>query len=186
MGIGIGDVTTVFAILAALGIVFPGLLLAWSLLTPGMVDRSRERVRRTPWKSMFFGVFLLMVASVPIGVLNALGGPFQFLAYASAFVLMTLASMGAAGLASSMGERLRGQGVQVTSPGALLRGAVALEFAVVFPIIGWFIVLPFVFLLSLGASVLAVLHWAPRGTPIKGAEKQSYAGGGQLSVTGNQ
>jgi hypothetical protein len=186
MGIGIGDVTTVFAILAALGIVFPGMLLAWSLLMPGMVERSRERAMVTPWKSLFFGMLLALMASVPVGVLNALAGPFQFLAYASAFVLMTLASVGAAGIASAMGERLRGQGVQVTSPGALLRGAVALEFAVVFPIIGWFIVLPIVFLMSLGASVLALLHWAPRAKREKDAERQAYAGSGQLSATGNQ
>jgi hypothetical protein len=165
MGIGLGDVTTVFAILAALGIVFPGLLLAWSLLAPGMVERSRERISRTPWKSFFFGAFGLLAAGLPVGVLNALGGPFQFFAYLGAFVVMAFASIGAAGFASLMGERLRGQGVAATSPGALVRGAVALEFAVIFPIIGWFIVLPFVALISLGASGFALLRWLPRPEP---------------------
>lgn len=161
MGIGIGDVTTVFALLAAMGVVFPGMLLAWSLLMPGMVERARERVTRTPWKSFFFGVLLVLMASVPFAILNALAGPFQFLAYAGLFLGLTFASFGAAGIAQMMGERLRGQGVQATSPGALLRGAVALEFATAFPIIGWFIVFPFVLLMSLGASVLALLHWTP-------------------------
>ncbi len=166
MGIGIGDVTTVFAILAALGVVFPGLLLAWALLAPGIVERARERVTRTPWKSFLLGAFMLIVASVPIGILNALGGPLQFFAYVGIFLLMTFASIGAAGMAMMMGERLRGQGVNVTSPGALLRGAVALEFAAVFPIIGWFIVFPFVLLESLGAAVFALLRWSPRVSPI--------------------
>lgn len=162
MGIGLGDVTTVFAILIALGIVFPGLLLAWSLLVPGMVERSRERLTRTPWKSFILGILILFMTSVPIAILNRLSGPFQFFAYVIAFTVWTCASIGAAGLASLMGERLRGQGVQVTSPGALVRGAISLEFAIIFPIIGWFIVLPLTLLVSLGASIFALLHWTPR------------------------
>lgn len=161
MGIGIGDVTTVFAILAALGVVFPGLLLAWSLLLPGMVERSRERISRTPWKALLLGVIVLLMASVPFGVLSALAGPFQLVAYVGAFILLAFASVGAAGLASLMGERLRGQGVAVTSPGGLLRGAVALEFATVFPVIGWFILFPLTLVVSLGAVVFALLHWMP-------------------------
>lgn len=166
MGIGLGDVTTVFAILIALGIVLPGLLLAWSLLLPGMVERSRERITRTPWKSLLLGVLILFIISVPVLILNRLSGPFQFFAYVIVFSFLACASIGAAGLASAMGERLRGQGVQVTSPGALVRGAIALEFATVFPIIGWFFVLPLTSLVSLGASIFALLHWTPHTAPI--------------------
>lgn len=162
MGIGIGDVTTVFAILVALGVVFPGLLLTWFLLLPGMVERSRERVSRTPWKTLGFGFVVLVLASVPLGILNALAGPFQFLAYAGGFLLLTLATIGAAGIAALMGERLRGQGINVTTSGALVRGAIVLEFAVVFPILGWFILFPVVLLISLGSAVFALLHWSPR------------------------
>lgn len=162
MGIGIGDVTTVFAILVAMGIVFPGLLLSWFLLMPGMVECSRERVSKTPWKALLLGLMVLVVASIPLGILNTLAGPFQFLAYAGGFVLFTFATIGAAGIAAMMGERLRSQGVNATSPGALLRGAVALEFAVVFPILGWFILFPIVLLLSLGSALFALLHRTPR------------------------
>lgn len=162
MGIGIGDVTTVFAILAALGIVFPGLLLAWFLLIPDMVERSRERVSQTPWKTLLLGLLVLFVVSVPFAILNAMAGPFQFVAYTVLFVLLTIATIGAAGIAALMGERLRGQGVRATSPGALLRGAVVLEFAVVFPILGWFILLPIVLLVSLGSAGFALLGWTPR------------------------
>ena len=63
MGFGIGDVTTVFALFAALGVVFPGLLLAWFLLMPGMVERSRERVFKTPWKALVLGVMVMVIAS---------------------------------------------------------------------------------------------------------------------------
>lgn len=162
MGIGIGDVTTVFAILAALGIVFPGLLLAWSLLVPGTVEAAHERVRRTPGKSLVVGAMVLALAGGMIAVLIRAAGPFQFLGYAGLFLLMAFASIGCAGIASAMGERLRGQGIQATSAGALLRGAVALEFAVMFPLVGWFILLPIVLVLSLGAACFALVRWSPK------------------------
>src|SRR5262245_32734575 len=136
MGIGIGDALTVFAILGALGFVFPGLLLGWSLIMPGAVGRAHERISRTPWKSLLLGIFALIIAGLPDALLLREAGPLQFFGFVGLFILLALASIGAAGLAGMMGERLRGHGVQVTVPGALVRGAIALEFAVIFPLIG--------------------------------------------------
>lgn len=162
MGIGIGDVTMVFATLAALGIVFPGLLVAWLLLLPNVVARAQQRVMCSPWKSFALGVVTLVVVAIPIALLNAAAGPLQFIGIVSVFVLLTIVSIGAAGVAALMGERLRAQGVNATTPGGLLRGAIALEFAMGFPLVGWFIVLPLVAIVSLGAAVFALLRWGVR------------------------
>jgi hypothetical protein len=162
MGIGIGDVTTVFAILAALGIVFPGLLLAWSLLLPGTVERARERVTQTPGRTFLLGGLVLLVAGTPAVLLTTAAGPLQFMGFVGVFLLMAVASIGAGGVAALMGERLRGQGIQASSPGALVRGGVALEFAVIFPLVGWFILFPIVVIISLGAACFALVHWSPR------------------------
>jgi hypothetical protein len=47
-----------------------------------------------------------------------------------------------------------------------VRGAVALELAAVFPLIGWVIVIPLAIVTSLGATVFALLHWMPRVSPL--------------------
>ncbi len=161
MGIGIGDVTTVYLTLMALGIVFPGLLLALSLLLPDTVARAQERAARTPGKSFVFGAFVLLITGVPIVFLFSHPGPLQMLGYIGTFLLIAVTYIGAAGISALMGERLRGAGIQASSPGALLRGAVALEFAMIFPIIGWFIILPIIAILSLGVAAFALLHWTP-------------------------
>lgn len=184
MGIGIGDITFVFATLFALGVVFPGLLLAWGLLLPAQVERARERVARSPWKTFFLGALVLLVAGVPIALLNGRAGPLQFIGIVSAFVLLTVVSIGAAGIAALMGERLRAQGVSATSPGALLRGAIALEFAMVFPLVGWFIVLPLVGTLSLGAATFALLRSSPRESPI--ANRQSPIANRELPIANRE
>jgi hypothetical protein len=138
----------------------------WLLLLPNVVERAQMRVTRTPWKSFLLGAGALIVAGIPIALLNAAAGPLQFIGIVSAFVLLTIVSIGAAGVAAMMGERLRGQGVNATTPGALVRGAIALEFAMVFPLVGWFIVLPLVALASLGAAVFAFLRWGVRASPV--------------------
>jgi hypothetical protein len=43
-----------------------------------------------------------------------------------------------------------------------VRGAVALELAAVFPLVGWCVVIPLTIVTSLGATVFALLHWMPR------------------------
>jgi hypothetical protein len=53
---------------------------------------------------------------------------------------------------------LQGRGPEsMSAAGAYLRGAISLELAAAFPVLGWFIVLPTVLVMSLGASTLAVL-----------------------------
>ena len=158
-----GDVFAVFGGMLALGIALPGLLLAWSLLVPATVERARLRLERTPWRCFWLGLATLLAIGLPLVVLfNIPAGTVQLLGWVGSFILLALASVGAAGLAALMGERLRGVGLAASAPGALLRGAVALELAAVFPLIGWFIVVPLAAICSLGAVMFALLRRRPR------------------------
>lgn len=159
----LGDVFAFFGGLLAIGIAFPGLLLTWSLVLPGTVARAQLRLQHTPGRCFWLGGLWLAASIVPILILlNIKAGPVQFAGWLGIFTLLTLASLGSAGLAAAMGERLRNAGLAASPYGALLRGAVALEMATVFPFIGWFVVIPLVFVCALGAAGFALLHWMPR------------------------
>jgi hypothetical protein len=160
-----GDVFAVFGGMLALGIALPGLLLAWSLLFPTTVERARLRLERTPWRCFWLGLITLLVIGLPLAILfNVPAGPVQLVGWVGSFVLLALASVGAAGLAALMGERLRRVGLAASAPGALLRGALALELAAIFPLIGWFIVIPLATICSLGAMAFALLRRRSRDT----------------------
>ena len=168
-----GDVFAVFGGMLAIGIALPGLLLAWSLIFPATVERARLRLERTPWRCFWIGLAALLAAGLPLaGALRALAGPAQLVGWVGLFSLLALASLGAAGLAALMGERLRSPdiwkgdaGLAASAPGALLRGAVALELAAVFPLIGWFVVIPIATICALGAALLALLRRGRRPAP---------------------
>ncbi|HMA36556.1 MAG TPA: hypothetical protein VKY74_19025 [Chloroflexia bacterium] len=171
----LGDVFAFFGTLLAIGLAWPGLLLAWSLLVPTTVERARHRLERTPWRCFWLGGLLLAV-SIPLVVilLKIPAGPVQLAGWLAVFVLLSGASLGAAGLAALLGDRLRGAGLAVSRPGALLRGAVALELAAVFPLIGWFVLIPLAGVCALGAAGFALLHWMPRPVPAPEAVHAGY------------
>jgi len=161
------DISAIFGILLSLGIVFPGMLTAWWLLFPATVERARLRLDRTPWKCFFVGGVVTAMLAIPITILFVIpNGAVQFVGWALLFITLTIASLGAAGLAAKMGDRLSRRSSDGFTPvGALVRGAVALELAAAFPVIGWVIVIPLATVTAVGATAFALLHWVPRPAP---------------------
>lgn len=157
------DISAIFGILLTLGLVFPGLLTTVWLLFPATVERARLRLAHTPWQCFWLGGVLTALISLPVAVLLALSiGPAQFLGYSLIGLALAFSALGAAGLAAKMGDHLARQSAGLSPAGAFVRGAVALELAAFFPVIGWFILVPLAIVLSLGAAAFALLHWMPR------------------------
>ncbi len=156
------DISAVFGILLTLGIVFPGLLTAWWLLFPAAVDRARTRLELTPWRCFWLGGVATALLVVPVVVLLALPyGPAKLAGWVLMLSALAVASLGAAGLAARMGERLQGLSPTQTPVGAFVRGAVALELAAAFPVVGWFFFIPLTLVTVLGATIFALLRWSP-------------------------
>jgi hypothetical protein len=158
------DVYAVFGTLLALGIAFPGLLTGSWLLFPDIVGRARLRAAGTPWRSFFFGIGAVLLTAIPVLILNAMPiGIAKLAAVMIVFASFGVATLGAAAVAAEMGDRLRGHAPStMSSAGAFVRGAVALELAAIFPIVGWFLVIPGVLLMGFGAGVFGLLRWLPR------------------------
>lgn len=157
------NITAVFGILFILGLAFPGLLTAWWLLFPATVERARLRLERTPWRCFWLGGVLTAMLVIPIVILLALPfGPAKFMGWALVVIALTISALGAAGLAAKMGEKISARSGHVSPIGAFVRGAIALELAAAFPILGWFILIPIAVVTSLGATAFALLHWMPK------------------------
>lgn len=156
------DVFAAFGTLLALGIALPGLLLTWQLLLPNVVQRAEQRLEANPWRCFWAGLVLLGLALIPLAILFNIPGPGQALGFATTFLLMTVASLGAAGLARLMGQRLQKEGVSVSISGATIRGAVAMALAAIFPVIGWFIFIPLTLIITFGAAMPALWPWRSR------------------------
>jgi hypothetical protein len=165
------DIAAVFGILISLGIAFPGMLAAFWLLFPATVERARLRLERTPWQCFWLGGVILALTVIPVVVLLALPfGPAKFLGWSLIVVIVSLSSIGFAGIAAKMGERLAGRSAGSSAAAAFVRGAVALELAMVFPAFGWFMIMPLAIVVALGATGFALLHWVPKKAAIPAPE----------------
>ena len=52
-----------------------------------------------------------------------------------------------------------------TPLGGFIRGAIILELAAFFPVLGWLFLWPLALITALGATIFALLNWMPRENP---------------------
>jgi len=156
------DISAIFFILLILGVAFPALLTVWWLLFPSVVERARVRVEKTPMQSFWMGILVVIAASVPTVILLALPfGPAKFLGWILLAAALTLSSFGSAGIAAHLADRLSRQ-ANISALNGFIRGAVVLEFAAFFPVLGWFFIWPLMLITACGATGFALLNWMPR------------------------
>lgn len=159
------DITALFGFLLIFALTFPALLFGEWLLFPATVARARVRLEQTPWRCFWLGGVVLALLVIPIVILLALPfGPAKFAGAALIAATLFFSSFGAAGLAAKMGAQLTQHG-PFHPAGAFLRGALALELGLFFPVLGWFFAFPLITITNLGAATFALLRWAPRPLP---------------------
>jgi Na+/melibiose symporter-like transporter len=156
------DISAIFFILLIIGVAFPAMLTAWWLLFPSVVSRAQARVEQTPWRTFGMGIILMIVLTIPIVVLLALPfGPAKFTGWLLLAAALAVSSIGSAGIAAHLGERLTRQS-SISALSGFVRGSVILELAAFFPVLGWFFVWPLLIIMAFGATGFALLNWMPR------------------------
>ena len=153
------DISAIFFILLILGIAFPAMLTAWWLLFPSLIRRAQTRVDKTLTKTFWLGLVIVIGLTIPIVVLLALPlGPAKFIGWILLAASLAFSSIGSAGIAAHLADRLG----QPSTLGGFLRGAVILELAAFFPVIGWLFLWPLFLITAFGATGFALLNWLPR------------------------
>ena len=155
------DISAIFFILLILGIAFPAMLTVWWLLFPTLITRAQTRVDKTLAQTFWMGLVIVIAVTIPIIVLLALPfGPAKFFGWILLAISIALSSIGSAGIAAYLAHRIT-QYSTVSELGGFIRGALVLELAAFFPIIGWLFLWPFLLITAFGATGFALLNWMP-------------------------
>ena len=156
------DISAIFFILLIISVAFPAMLAAWWLLFPNLISRAQTRVEKTLARTFWLGLVIVIGLTIPIIVLMSLPfGPAKFLGWILLAVSLALSSVGSAGISAHLGERMKHTGNNYTSLNAFIRGAVILELAAFFPVIGWLFLWPILLITAFGATAFALLNWLP-------------------------
>ena len=156
------DISAIFFILLILGVAFPAMLTAWWLLFPRLITKAQVRIDKSLASSFWMGLIVILVLGIPTFILLALPfGPAKLIGWMLLGASLALSSIGSAGIAAHLGTRLT-QHSTISPLSGFVRGAVLLELAAFFPIIGWvFLWIPLL-ITAFGATGFAILNWMPR------------------------
>jgi hypothetical protein len=158
----IGDVFSVVAAIFGIFLTSWATVVGVALLMPNAAERSR-RALDEPKKAILRGV-LILVPLLTIGVI-LLSLPLPLIKMAGWVITlgwMSLAAIGASGLAQAAGRRIQDLDSSIGAYGSLCRGAAYVVGAGILPVLGWFAFGPLLILASIGAGWSAVITPAAR------------------------
>lgn len=152
----LADVFTFLFVILGFLIVYVGYWLMAFGLFPKRTERCAERISTSPVKTTLVGAVTL-VPVIAIGFLissKAPSAPAKVMGVALVLVALLIALFGAAGLALRIGQGLKSARDEQEPWRRVLRGGIVLGLTFVMPFLGWFVLMPFAFLIGFGAMIL--------------------------------
>jgi hypothetical protein len=169
MGFG-GVLSIVWSVIAYL--VMNTAAVVWvALMLPGPTQRARARILHHPSACFFLGLLVAAVTLViSLTFLSGRAGGLQLLGWILAGPALTASVVGAAAIATIVAERIRPLCRSESGMLSLVGGAACTSLASLLPVLGWFVFLPLVGLVCVGAGTLGLLSRrnlldAPAPTP---------------------
>ncbi len=127
-------------------------------LLPDFVRRGRDNAAQHPHRAFLIGlVNLLFFGLITVALLAARVVLIKAIGVIVATTLLTFLVLGAATIARLVGERLRPGDANSTRQ--VIAGIVTIEFAEMFPLVGWIVVPLLAASTGLGAVILTLFKW---------------------------
>jgi hypothetical protein len=169
------DILAIVGIVVLVGAAQVGLVITLCLLFPARVEAASARLQQHPWRSLLMGSGAALVLALPVVVLLSLpAGVAKFLGWALVVGALAVSGIGASGLVRLLARRMASQGMADTGTlGTLVRSCLALELAILLPVVGWFVLLPLVTAAGFGASLHALRRTASTSNPSPSAGSQA-------------
>jgi hypothetical protein len=154
----IGDSFAIVALIAGVCLSAWALIMAVALVFPGKALHARNRLERRPWASFFIGMLIWATAGLVSVAFLANPLPLaKLMGWMGILTLSSIAAVGSAGLATLASERLRALAPDQTPYAHLSKSAGYIVVAGLVPMLGWFLIVPFLIFASTGAGTAALM-----------------------------
>ena len=152
------DTMSIFFVILGMMLALPGLWLLCRGLWPTAVAAAANRCSKGLWLSFLTGLPITIVMVVVTTTLFKVLAPVGKIASVAVVCLYLLqAHTGISGLVTAIGRRLSAPLDEQRPWRSTLRGGVVLELAYLFPVLGWFVILPVSIVIGSGAANLSML-----------------------------
>jgi hypothetical protein len=168
------DTLAIFLSVLGMLLACPGLWLLCRGLWPQTVEQTALDCRKTLWKPFLVGIPITALIVFTVALVSKLPGSFGGIsAVATVCLFITYASIGVAGLATVIGERLPSPADARCPWKATIRGGVVLELAYLLPILGWFLLLPASIIIGAGSTTRTIIKWQRKPRRAKNADPRT-------------
>lgn len=142
--------------------------LMFSALFAPAVGRAQQALATRPMRVLLMGA-LVGIPLVLLGLAMAANGagPIKLLGVTLLILLTTAALFGSTGLVRMVGLGLGNPQTARSNGGVVLRGGSVVAIACVFPLVGWFLLLPVVLIVGFGAMLQGVRRQSTVATPVQ-------------------
>ena len=125
-------------------------------LAPKLVSGSRASFENTPWKNILVGLAVGVPITVVGFLLFAIPNPaFKILGFGVTLLPLLMGLLGSAGLCEKIGFGLSMAKDEGQDWLRVRRGGIVLGLTFIFPLLGWFLVMPLVLISGIGALFLS-------------------------------
>jgi len=152
----LAQVQAAVALITFLIATWAGLIIAVALLLPKQASDAQRTLSRSPVRSFFIGLAMLIPTVLGVTMLRSPIGSVKLLGFALLVYIGAALAIGASGVAMLMGQRIREMTDSRSDFAGLVRGSIVFSLALGFPLIGWFVFLPVSLVLSLGLGARAI------------------------------
>jgi hypothetical protein len=155
----LADTMAIFLVVLGFMLALPGLWLLCRGLWPNRVNSAALTCGKSLYKPFLAGLPVTLVAIILASAAKSMPGPLGSI-WAGAIICLYLmqASVGVAGLATCIGERLASPADSGRAWRATMRGSIVLILTYLLPILGWFVIIPASFIVGSGSAALSLLN----------------------------
>jgi hypothetical protein len=160
----VADILMWFLLILGTYVIFISYWLAAQALFPELADGCRQRIKAAPVKQALIGLACAVpVVAAGIGLLNVPNPLLKFAGATMVLLLILAGLVGSSGLAAQVGYGLANPADEAQPWRRVLRGGMVLGLTFVFPLIGWFLILPLSLVMGVGA-LFGSLRGGKRGS----------------------
>ncbi len=152
----IGDAIMFTGCLAGLMVALPALLIFLNLMFTRTTFSAAQRLHDGIMLPLVVGIIAMIVVGFPASLLVSAGSIFQLFGTVLWLFLLTWLFIGLAAVARMLGARLGYFAHRESSVMAeVFIGTFVLSFTIVFPFVGWLVILPISMAIGIGATIIA-------------------------------
>lgn len=153
----LGDILAILAVIAGVCLSSWAILMAFAALFPRRTEFARQALENKPWKQTTFGLITwLAIGGTGIALLASPVGLLKLLGTFLLIIISAITAVGCAGLAQIVAHRFMKMDSNLSEYSALTRSVNSVVVAGLFPLVGWFVVVPLVLGAGLGAGSSAL------------------------------